>query len=161
MTYSPPKMRLRWMFAALLPFAIACLDTTAPDTATVAGTTFASSLNVDLASSTQLPSGVYYRDLIAGTGTTLAVGQSVTVYYNGWLADGTPFDSLKPPNNPLPFTIGSGQLIPGFDLGVRGMKVGGRRQLLIPPSMAYGRNGYLGIPGNAVVIFTVDAVSAQ
>jgi FKBP-type peptidyl-prolyl cis-trans isomerase len=154
-------MRFRWMFAALLPFAIACLDTTAPESATVEGATFASSLNVDLANSTRTTSGVYYRDLVLGTGTTLDVGRNVTVYYNGWLANGTPFDSLKAPSDPLAFTIGSGQLIPGFDIGIRGMKVGGRRQILIPPSLAYGPTGYLGIPGNAVIVFTVDAVSSQ
>jgi FKBP-type peptidyl-prolyl cis-trans isomerase len=154
-------MRFRWMFAALLPLAIACLDTTAPASATVEGTTFASSLGVDLANSTRTSSGLYYRDVTVGTGTTLAAGQNVTVYYTGWLSNGAPFDSVQAPSSPLPFLLGAGSLIPGFEQGVLGMKVGGRRQLLIPPALAYGSVGYGPIPGNAVVVFVVDAVSAQ
>jgi FKBP-type peptidyl-prolyl cis-trans isomerase len=154
-------MRFRWMFAALLPLAIACLDTTAPASATVEETTFASSLGVDLANSTRTSSGLYYRDITVGTGATLTAGQNVTVYYIGWLSNGVPFDSLKSPSAPLPFQLGAGRLIPGFEEGVAGMKVGGRRQLLIPPALAYGPRGYGDIPGNTVVVFVVDAVSAQ
>jgi peptidylprolyl isomerase len=124
-------------------------------------TTFASSLGVNLAQSTKLPSGLYYRDITVGTGTTLAAGQAVTVHYVGSFANGETFDSNQAPTAPFPFTLGAGRVIPGWDQGLVGMKVGGRRQLIIPPELAYGPYDYHTIPGNSVLVFTVDAVSAQ
>lgn len=155
-------MAHRFATTALASFAFtACLQSTEPAAATVESTVFASSLDVNLAASTRTPSGLYYRDLTVGTGTTLAVGQTVGVYYVGSLSNGTTFDQLKAPATPLSFRIGSGQVIAGFDEGVRGMKVGGRRQLLIPPDLAYGSRDTGAIPGNSVIVFVVDAVSVQ
>jgi peptidylprolyl isomerase len=125
-------------------------------------TTFASTLGVNLAQSTKVPSGMYYRDITVGTGTTIATGQTVGVYYVGAFATGETFDSRSAPATPfLVQPLGGGRVIKGWDLGLPGMKVGGRRQLIIPPELAYGPNDYGPIPGNSVLVFTVDAVSAQ
>ena len=139
-----------------------CLDSSAPgDPVPIEKTNFASALGVDLAASTRTANGAYYRDITVGTGATVATGQSVDVRYTGWLSNGTQFDSNV--NNPGPFTfsLGSGFVIPGWDETIPGMKVGGRRQLIIPPSLAYGRFGYGPIPGNAVIVFNVEVVAAR
>ena len=104
-------------------------------------------------------------DLTVGTGTTATAGKSVTVNYTGWLYDstkaeskGTQFDT----RNGFPFTLGVGQVIAGWDQGVAGMKVGGTRRLVIPPSLAYGSAGAgTAIPPNAALVFdvTLTAVS--
>lgn len=124
-------------------------------------TTFAPSLGVDLQASTKLPSGMYYRDITVGTGTTLASGQTVGMRYVGSFANGNEFDSNPAPKPVFTFRLGAGQVIRGWDLGLVGMKVGGRRQLIIPPELGYGPNDYGPIPGNSVLVFTVDALSAQ
>lgn len=151
------------LFAILCCAAAACGDaSTGPRPAVpIEQTTFASVLGVNLAQSTKLPSGMYYRDITPGTGTTLATGQTVSVHYVGAFANGQVFDANQAPSAPYAFTLGSGRVIPGWDQGLVGMKVGGRRQLIIPPELAYGPNDYRGIPGNSVLVFTVDAVSAQ
>ena len=114
-----------------------------------------------LAQSTKLPSGLYYRDITVGTGTVLAAGQTVGMRYVGYFVNGDVFDANAAPKPVFSFTLGSGQVIKGWDQGLVGMKVGGRRQLIIPPELAYGRYDYGAIPGNSVLVFTVDAVSAQ
>jgi FKBP-type peptidyl-prolyl cis-trans isomerase len=81
--------------------------------------------------------------------------------YVGSFADGKVFDSNPAPKPVFSFRLGSGQVIPGWDEGLVGMKVGGKRQLVIPPQLAYGPNDYGPIPGNSVLVFTVDALSAQ
>ena len=138
----------------------ACNDSTAP-AVPIEQTTFDPILGVDLSQSTKLPSGMYYRDLTVGTGTTLAVGQTVGMRYVGYLANGEVFDQNAPPKEILSFPLGAGWVIKGWDLGVVGMKVGGRRQLIIPPELGYGSRAYGPIPGNSVLVFTVDALSAQ
>jgi peptidylprolyl isomerase len=154
---------MRFRLLAILLCAAACggTSTETRPAVPIEQTTFASSLGVNLAQSTKLPSGMYYRDITVGTGTTLAAGQAVTVHYVGSFANGEVFDSNQAPTAPYPFTLGAGRVIPGWDQGLVGMKVGGRRQLIIPPELAYGPNDYLSIPGNSVLVFTVDAVSAQ
>jgi hypothetical protein len=155
-------MRLHRFLTLLLPLALsACLgDTTNPTLVTVETTTFAPALGVDLANSTRTASGLYYRDVTVGTGATFTQGQKVGVYYDGYFSDGTPFDHLlasdsTPSPAPFPLTLGSGQVIPGFDEGVTGMKIGGTRQLIIPPSLAYGYQY------NIVLVFNVQAVNIQ
>jgi FKBP-type peptidyl-prolyl cis-trans isomerase len=102
--------------------------------------------------------GMAVQDIKEGTGTTAANGDQVTVNYVGTLADGTTFDSSIARNQPFTFTLGAGQVIKGWDLGVAGMKVGGERKLVIPPSLGYGSQGTPGgsIPPNATLNFTVD-----
>jgi FK506-binding nuclear protein len=127
----------------------------------IESTTFAPALGVDLKASTKMPSGLYYRDITPGTGASLAPGQNVGMRYVGSFADGKVFDSNPAPKPVFSFRLGAGQVIQGWDEGLVGMKVGGKRQLVIPANLAYGPNDYGPIPGNSVLVFTVDALSAQ
>ncbi len=103
------------------------------------------------------PSGLKYVDLQEGDGATPNTGQTVVVHYTGTLEDGTKFDSSRDRNRPFSFKLGVGQVIKGWDEGVGSMKVGGRRQLIIPPDLGYGSRGAGGvIPPNATLIFDVE-----
>lgn len=111
--------------------------------------------NLDQAVTT--PSGLKYIDLVEGEGATPEKGQTVVVHYTGTLEDGSKFDSSRDRNSPFSFRIGVGQVIKGWDEGVGSMKVGGRRQLIIPPELGYGARGAGGvIPPNATLIFDVE-----
>jgi len=102
-------------------------------------------------------SGLKYKDIVEGTGAMPQRGQRVTVHYTGMLEDGTKFDSSRDRNRPFTFTIGVGQVIKGWDEGVASMRVGGQRQLIIPPDLGYGARGAGGvIPPNATLIFDVE-----
>ena len=102
-------------------------------------------------------SGLQYWDLVIGTGDAAVPGKPVSVHYTGWLTNGKKFDSSLDRGNPFVFTLGAGQVIQGWDEGVAGMKVGGKRQLRIPPSLGYGDAGAGGvIPGGATLIFDVE-----
>jgi hypothetical protein len=127
----------------------------------IESTTFAPSLGVDLVAATKTPTGLYVRDLVPGTGTTLAPGQTVGMRYVGSFSDGRVFDSNPAPKPAFTFKLGSGQVIQGWDEGLVGMKVGGKRQLVIPASLGYGANRVGPIPPNSVLVFTVEALSAQ
>jgi FKBP-type peptidyl-prolyl cis-trans isomerase FkpA len=101
--------------------------------------------------------GLQYWDITVGTGATASSGKTVKVHYTGWLTSGKKFDSSKDRGQPFSFPLGAGQVIKGWDEGVAGMKVGGKRQLRIPPEMGYGARGAGGvIPPNATLIFDVE-----
>jgi FKBP-type peptidyl-prolyl cis-trans isomerase FkpA len=103
------------------------------------------------------PTGLKYEDLVEGTGDPAKAGQIISVHYTGWLADGKKFDSSKDRGEPFPFALGQGQVIKGWDEGVQGMKVGGKRKLTIPPQLGYGSRGAGGaIPPNATLVFEVE-----
>jgi len=124
--------------------------------------TFAPSLGVDLKSMTTTPSGLAYKDEKVGTGPVAKAGQTASVQYTGWLPDGTKFDSSRDKNEPFQFPVGAGRVIKGWDEGVAGMHVGGRRQLVIPPSLAYGDRGAGGvIPPGATLVFDVELLGVK
>src|SRR6202790_2397070 len=111
-------------------------------------------------------SGLQYWDLKEGTGATATTGKTVSVHYTGWLAkDGKKFDSSVDRGQPFMFQLGAGQVIKGWDEGVSGMKVGGKRQLRIPPDLGYGARGTGGanpvIPPNATLIFDVELLGVK
>ena len=100
--------------------------------------------------------------IIVGEGTEAVKHSIVTVNYTGWLEDGSKFDSsLNPGREPFRFTVGAGQVIQGWDQGIPGMKIGGKRKLTIPPSMGYGNRDNGAIPANSVLIFEVDLLVVE
>lgn len=110
----------------------------------------------------KLASGLVYEDLIVGNGKMADPGLQVSVHYTGWLTDGTKFDSSLDRGQPLQFTLGQGEVIRGWDEGIKGMRVGGKRKLTIPPDMAYGSQGSSGvIPPNATLVFEVQLLGVR
>ena len=111
---------------------------------------------------TTTPSGLTYTDIEPGTGATAQGGQKVRVHYTGWLKNGQKFDSSLDRNEPFEFTLGAGMVIKGWDEGVAGMKIGGKRRLEIPPVLGYGARGAGGvIPPNADLIFEVELLGLR
>jgi len=107
-------------------------------------------------------SGLQYWDIKVGTGAEAKNGSHVTVHYTGWLTSGKKFDSSVDAGKPFEFTTGRGDVIKGWEEGVAGMKVGGKRQLRIPPELGYGASGYPGvIPANATLIFDIQLLGVK
>jgi len=105
------------------------------------------------------PSSLTIEDLTVGTGAAAASGDTVRVHYVGTLMNGTKFDSSYDTGTPFTFKIGAGQVIAGWEQGVPGMKVGGKRRLTIPPSLAYGSQAVGPIPANSTLRFEIDLLS--
>ena len=110
-------------------------------------------------------SGLQFDDVVIGKGGVATAGMPVTVHYTGWLwkngAKGAKFDSSKDGGDPFDFTLGAGEVIAGWDEGVQGMRVGGKRVLVIPPQLGYGARGAGGdIPPNATLMFEVELLEA-
>ncbi|MDE3053897.1 MAG: FKBP-type peptidyl-prolyl cis-trans isomerase [Gemmatimonadota bacterium] len=148
----------RLLLLGLALLATACINDVAglgpaSDPATES---FASSLNVNVATMTKTPDGLYYRDIINGTGPLLVKDTTVQVTYSGYLADGTLFDS----GTGVSFQTNA--LVPGFREGLMGMRVGGRRQLVIRSSLGYGETGSPpNVPRQATLVFVVDLLAIQ
>jgi FKBP-type peptidyl-prolyl cis-trans isomerase len=107
-------------------------------------------------------SGLQVVDLVKGTGRQAELGDTATVHYTGWLANGTKFDSSLDRKEPFSFRLGAGQVIRGWDEGVMGMKVGGKRKLIIPPQLGYGARGAGNvIPPNATLTFEVEVLGLR
>ncbi len=139
-----------------LAFALACGGDTV--TESLSNGDFAAELNVDLDAMTQTASGLYLQDLVVGAGDEAVVGATVKVHYDGWLTNGTLFDTSRDTGSPFSFQLGSGFVIQGWDEGVVGMRVGGIRKLVIPPQLAYGASDREPIPGNSTLVFDVELV---
>jgi peptidylprolyl isomerase len=117
---------------------------------------------MDLEKAVTTPSGLKYIDEVVGTGAEPAKGQTVVVHYVGTLENGTKFDSSRDRNSPFSFKIGVQEVIGGWDEGVATMKVGGRRQLIIPPNLGYGARGAGNvIPPNATLVFDVELLDVR
>ena len=148
---NPMARLLRIPFLLLIVLAAACMNDS-PFVPNIEETNFDPALNVDLEASTKTSSGLYYRDIVVGAGEQVpATGTAaVTTTYELYLRNGELLQS-----GTVPFTVGTAAVIPGYDEGVRGMRVGGQRQLIIPPSLGYGENDYAGIPGNSILVYFV------
>ena len=122
---------------------------------------YAKELDVHLDHMTKRPSGLYVLDVQEGTGPAISAGQVAQVHYTGWLVNGEQFDSSVG-GSPLEFPVGQARVIAGWDEGVAGMKVGGKRRLVIPPELGYGAQGYPGaIPPAATLVFDVELVGIK
>ncbi|MDQ5841076.1 MAG: FKBP-type peptidyl-prolyl cis-trans isomerase [Chloroflexota bacterium] len=123
---------------------------------------FNASLGVDTAAMTKTPSGLRYQDITAGEGAEAAADRTVSVHYTGWLPNGEKFDSSRDRDQPFSFSLGAGQVIAGWDEGVAGMKVGGRRKLVIPADLGYGTAGAPpDIPPGATLVFDVELLDVR
>jgi len=147
---SPRCSALTIAVAGVLLLA-ACSDGFSPQV--IEETDFASSLEIDLSAMTRTASGLYIETVAEGTGEPVVAGNTVTVSYVGLLASGIVFD---PGNLPLEFTLGSGQVVAGFDEGVLGMRLDGIRIIIIPPSLAYGERAIGAIPAGSILIFRIE-----
>ena len=153
-------MRLRALLALVTPFVLlSCSDPTVPSGPPIDCNTLAATYLNEDATFTTTPSGLKYRDVTVGTGTTYATGNIVSVRYAGCTSTGLRFDSNEAPAPTFQFQIGKAYVIKGWDEGIPGMKVGGRRQLIVPPSLGYGALANGPIPANSTLAFTVDAIS--
>jgi FKBP-type peptidyl-prolyl cis-trans isomerase FkpA len=115
-----------------------------------------------MSSGIKTASGLLIEELIVGSGEEATAGRKVSVHYTGWLTDGKKFDSSKDRGEAFDFPLGRGQVIRGWDEGVAGMKVGGKRKLTIPPNLAYGTRGAGGvIPPNATLVFEVELLGLK
>ncbi len=122
----------------------------------------ATSINSGVNKGMTMANGLIIEDERVGTGTEAVTGKTVSVNYVGTLTDGTKFDSSYDRGQPFSFTLGAGQVIAGWDQGVAGMKVGGKRKLTIPPELGYGSSGAGDtIPSNATLIFEVELLEVK
>lgn len=104
-----------------------------------------------------LGNGLKFQEVESGSGSKLRNGMSVAIRYKGLFTDGTTFDQNHD-GSLLKFKLGEGQVVKGLELGMKGMKVGGKRNILIPPHLGYGKRGTSGIPGNAQLVFEIDLI---
>lgn len=123
-----------------------------------ASETFATALGVNLAGMNEIATRLFIQDQVVGTGASATAGRRLRMRYTGWLRTGTQFDSNTSANG-FEFTLGVGQVISGWDIGVAGMREGGRRRLVLGSQYGYGRSGSGPIPPNATLVFDVELVS--
>jgi peptidylprolyl isomerase len=122
--------------------------------------TYAAQLGIDLTAMTRMPSGLYWQDVATGDGALAEAGRTVRVLYNCFLPDGTRFDGTT--DVPLAFALGRGAVIAGWDEGIVGMRVGGRRRLVVPPALGYGSEARADrIPPNSTLVFDIQLVGVS
>jgi peptidylprolyl isomerase len=145
---------------AVVLAAVVVQAQSAPRKAAAPNTTAPSKVTGD---GVRAPSGLVYWDIRVGTGAVAQEGSRVRVHYTGWLANGKKFDSSVDAGTPFDFRIGDGEVIKGWEEGVTGMRVGGKRQLRIPPVLGYGAEGTPDgtIPPNANLIFDIQLLGVQ
>lgn len=147
--------------AVVVAGVLASCRSTEPGPRTIETTVFADTLGIELSRFTRLPEGLYLRDSLVGTGRPAATGDSVTVRWVGSFPDARVFGENRSPAPEYAFRLGRGQVIPGWELGIRGMRAGGRRQLIIPPELGYGARDYLSVPAGSILVFTIDLVALR
>ena len=157
----PTVILNRFLVGSVLVALAACGGKPDRDAVVTRGS-FSASLGIDTTTMTRTPSGLRYQDLVKGQGAEAVAGKSVVVHYTGWLPNGEKFDSSRDRNEPFSFTLGAGQVIAGWDEGVAGMKVGGRRKLVVPPDLGYGTAGAPpDIPPGATLVFEVELLNVR
>ena len=110
---------------------------------------------------TAMASGLKYVDYVKGNGTTAESGKAVVVHYTGYLTNGFKFDSSLDRDQAIQFQLGAGEMIKGWDEGIVGMQIGGKRKLIIPPAMGYGASDYGPIPGGSVLVFDIELLEVK
>jgi len=157
-------MRLHVQASAffVLLFLGGCLGDSSTGPVNPEDLTYAPVLGVDITRMTRTATGLYLQDEVVGSGAEAVAGATVTVHYSGWFPDGFRFDSsLNPGRTPFTFgPLGSANVIAGWNEGVRGMREGGHRLLVIPYQLAYGPTGTSGIPPYATLVFRIEMLSA-
>lgn len=118
-------------------------------------------LDITIAEMRMLTSGLLLQDDSVGVGDSLVAGQTAVVHYTGWLPDGTRFDTSRESGTPFSFRVGAGEVIEAWDEGVIGMRVGGRRKLVIPPTIGYGAEGSGSVPPNAIMVFEIELLEIR
>lgn len=155
---------LRFICLLLLAGATACGSAASPPPNSPAprdSVAFAPALQVDLRAMERTGTGVYLRDLAVGEGPPVRRGQTVWVHFAGFLPDGTQFDAVAPPREPVRFELGRGEVIRGWEAGIVGMRAGGQRQLVVPPSQGYGSRAMGRVPPGSTLVFVIKLVSAR
>lgn len=155
---------MRRLFFALLcalPLAAGCGDASGPSDPDLATVEFAPALGVDISTMERVGTGVYVRDLKVGPGDSVAIGRTLQVRYRLWLPNGTAIEDNLAPKPTYPLVLGQRRVIAGWEQGIPGMRVGGKRLLVIPPSLGYGGQANGPIPANSVLVFEVEVVSSQ
>ena len=151
---------MRWLL--LLTFLVALVTACGGSDSADSSSNSNAEVNMDSNSTVTTASGLQYTDLVVGTGTKASPGATAVVHYTGWLLDGTKFDSSLDRGVPFEFVIGRGRVIKGWDEGVLTMNVGGKRELIIPPNLAYGDQGAGGvIPPGATLKFEVELIELK
>lgn len=154
----------RWLALLALLAAVGCRQTGSTPANVAAGTgpRAGATSAPENPKEVTVPSGLKYEDLVVGNGALAEDGMTATVHYTGRLVDGTKFDSSLDRGQPFSFQIGAGQVIRGWDEGVRGMRAGGKRKLTIPPDLGYGDRGVRNlIPPGATLIFEVELLGVK
>ena len=149
----------RALLCALPLLAAGCGDASGPSDPDLTKVDFAAGLNVDISTMTRVGDGVYIKDLKVGTDSLVSANKVINVRYQGWLPDGTRFDHNLPPRALYPVVLGQRRVIAGWEQGIPGMRVGGKRLLVIPPSLGYGSRSSGPIPPNSVLVFEVEVAS--
>ncbi|MBS1958407.1 MAG: FKBP-type peptidyl-prolyl cis-trans isomerase [Bdellovibrionales bacterium] len=154
-------MNTKKFIAIAISAALAFSACTKKDEAAKTESTQSTTAETATSKTTAAAAKVEIQDVEPGKGAEAVNGKSITVHYTGTLKDGTKFDSSVDRNEPFTFTLGAGQVIKGWEQGILGMKVGGKRKLTIPPELAYGNNAVGAIPANSTLIFDVKLIDVK